>query len=219
MKTIGWLTICVLLWLVPFSLVASRMSKCAFLPHRWRLQMTSAAVFTHHNIVWSRPVTLVRRQGNTSWSELPSAQVTAMPIAGYRYRWDRMVWEMGREKVNSFWMRAADQVEDVHQAQHGEDSSFTEVRFVKGLRRHTDPGVNTPEGHWKLPPFHLLPGKDVAEVGYCQKRDGAWVYAGKWKTESKPQQKGIVPLNNKPPAERVLLPGMPGYQRNKPPAK
>lgn len=161
--------------------------------------MTSAAVFTHHNTVWSQPVTLVRSGPAAGWKEIEHRQLTPLPIAGYRHRWDRMVWEADRRKVTAFWPHAAEFAAGRWQAEQPEAAAITEVRFVKVLRRASDPATAKPAGHWQLPPVAVLPAKDVVELAWCRKTDTGWARVGKWKkpaadTQAKPAQPELLPL-------------------------
>ncbi len=193
-----WLVAAISFWLLPFVSVAAKKSAPAFFPSRWRLQMASAAVFTHHNTSWSGLMTMMRHGPNSEWVQIPTSELTPLQIAGYRYRWDRLVWDMTRKKVVSFWPRAADHAAQKWRELNPQFPAATEVRIVKILRRYTDPAVILPVGHWELPPLETVAAGDRIELAYCKLQNGVWVNAGKWRapTASKPSSAETAPGNS-----------------------
>jgi hypothetical protein len=176
-----WLLAALGFWLLPFWKLAAKSSVPIFLPSRWRLQMASAAVFIHHNTSWSQAITLMRDGPSSEWMPIPSAEITPLQIAGYRYRWDRLVWDVRKKKLSALWPRAAGYVAMRWCEAYPERGKATEFRVVRVLRRCTDPAVIHPAGHWEVSGLEGVATADLTELSYCKLKNGVWVSAGKWK--------------------------------------
>ncbi len=176
-----WLVAAISFWLLPFVSVAANKFVPGFFPSRWRLQMASAAVFTHHNTSWSQEVTLIRDGPKSGWMAIPSSEITPLQIAGYRYRWDRLVWDVRKKKLSAFWPRAAGYAAKRWSEAYPERGKATEFRVVRVLRRCTDPAMIHPAGHWEVNGMEGVATADLTELSYCILKNEIWVSAGKWK--------------------------------------
>lgn|GEM_PF-6738516 len=202
--------------LIAFAVVSSKTGRLRLGDGRLGLQLSSAAVFTHYNRIWSQPVTLVKVDGAADWIEVSHSDLTPLGIAGYRQRWDRMIWESDRKRApTSFWSRAADFVAERWAAGHPKETPLAEVRFVKVLRRAGDPTMDVPEGRWQLPPVAALSAKDVVELALCRRVEGQWSVVPKKGTGGKSgpnevdegEDEELLPAQVRP---RVRIPSVSG---------
>jgi hypothetical protein len=198
--------------LVAFAVVSSKTGRLRFVDGRLGLQLSSAAVFTHYNRVWSQPVTLVKVGGSTAWVEVTHSDLTPLGIAGYRQRWDRLIWEADRKRApENLWVRAAAFTADRWAQAHPAGEPVAEVRLVKVLRRAGDPAMDVPQGRWDLPPVASLPAKDVVELALCRRVDEQWVLAPKKRSEPAEVDEGTdedaAPAKMRP---LVRIPSLPG---------
>lgn len=196
-----WLGLVVLSWLTVLTLVASKISSLKVLNHRYRLQASCAALFTHHNTTWGKPLYAVRLAGGAGWMEVEGRLISPLEIAGYRTRPDRLAFEVSKKKLDVIWPRFAAHVAKVMAREFPGIAPVEEVKVFKALVKHTQPEMMVPAGRWKVPPLFALPTKQRPELAHCRLEAGRWVVVkrdGKVKPSVSPPKPGEVEVNPLP---------------------
>lgn len=196
-----WLGAVVICWLVPLLLISSKLKSVAWLPHRFRLQGSCAALFTHRNTTWGQPLYAVRLSGGKEWMEVEGRVISPLEIAGYRTRPDRLAFEVSKKKADMVWPRFAAHLAKVMAREFPGIAPVEEVKVFKALVKHTQPEMSEPAGRWKVPPLFALPSKQRPELAHCRLEAGRWVVV---KRDSKgtpavaPPKPGEVKVNPLP---------------------
>lgn len=150
-----WLAGAVSIWLVPLALIAGKLHTPHWLPHRYRLQASCAALFTHRNTSWGKPLYAVRLAGGAGWMEVEGRLISPLEIAGYRTRPDRLAFEVSKKKLDGMWPRFAEHVARVMAREFSGIAPMEEVKVFKALVKHTQPEMMEPAGRWKVPPLFV----------------------------------------------------------------
>lgn len=199
--TLSWLVVVCAIWLAPMFMVAGKLVALSWLPHRYRLQASCAALFTHHNMTWGKPLYAVRLAGGSGWMEVEGRLISPLEIAGYRTRPDRLAFEVSKKKLDGIWPRFAAHVALVMAREFPGIAPVEEVKIFKALVKHTQPEMMEPAGRWKVPPLFALPLKQRPELAHCRLEAGRWVTVkreSKGKPAVSPPKPGEVKVNPLP---------------------
>lgn len=170
-----WLVAVIIVWLIPLGFIAGKLHTPSQLPHRYRLQASCAALFTHRNTSWGKPLYAVRLAGGAGWMEVDGRLISPLEIAGYRTRPDRLAFEVSKKKLDGIWPRFAEHVARVMAREFPGIAPVEEVKVFKALVKHSQPEMMEPAGRWKIPPLFALPSKQRPELAHCRLEAGKWV--------------------------------------------